>query len=305
MSPQRNHATRTVTEDGRIVPWLAASGPLSYSPENPPSSNYYFQYSWILPGIFAPTTNKRRHFYFGASVRDDAAEVLSFWETARAGRAIRVACELGNVDVASGVVAPLAVYSFRDYRYRAAYLLMQHGSYQVVPADDQPLLRLGEIVLYRGVQTSRVFRFIRMVHASLDGEQRGAWQRYAATQAQVLSDSVVSFNSIHDRAKRCETSHILDQTWVSDEIAEANGLKIAGVGLAPELWRAANQSFTLRRWVAEAKFGPHFVKCRTPIGNVRITTFFAGEHEARIIDPDLVEFVESQGCRVERHGPSG
>ena len=36
---------------------------------------------------------------------------------------------------------------------------MQHGSYQLVRADEQPLLRSGEVVLYRGVQKSGIFRF--------------------------------------------------------------------------------------------------------------------------------------------------
>lgn len=83
--PCRRHSTRTVTENGCIVPWLAASGPLAYTPEDPPSSDYYFQYSWILPEIFAPAVNRRRHFYFGAQYRDDSRELFSFWESAREG----------------------------------------------------------------------------------------------------------------------------------------------------------------------------------------------------------------------------
>ena len=70
-------STCTVRDDGRIVPWLAASGPLSYTPESPPPSDYYFQYGWILPGIFDPATNTRRHFYFGAHYKDDAKELLA------------------------------------------------------------------------------------------------------------------------------------------------------------------------------------------------------------------------------------
>jgi hypothetical protein len=38
-----------------------AEGPLSYSHENPPPSDYYFQYGWVVPGIFSGATNKRRH----------------------------------------------------------------------------------------------------------------------------------------------------------------------------------------------------------------------------------------------------
>jgi hypothetical protein len=41
-------------------------GPLSYSPENPPDRNYYFQYGWVLPGIFAEGARRRRHYYLGA-----------------------------------------------------------------------------------------------------------------------------------------------------------------------------------------------------------------------------------------------
>jgi hypothetical protein len=46
-----------VAPDGHLVPWLAADGPLAYTPEEPPDRDYYFQYSWIIPGIFADATN--------------------------------------------------------------------------------------------------------------------------------------------------------------------------------------------------------------------------------------------------------
>ena len=86
-------------------------------------------------------------------------------------------------------------------------------------------------------------------------------------------------------------------------MAKAEGLDPAGRDLAAALWNVAHQSFSLARWVGENKFGPHFVTGKTPIGNIRLTTFFAGEHEVRIIDPDLVEFVDTRGCQVERPGP--
>jgi hypothetical protein len=41
--------------------------------------------------------------------------------------------------------------------------------------------------------------------------------------------------------------------------------------------------------------GPHHVVCKTPLENVRITTFFAGDHE---VDPRRAEVVETHGCRV-------
>jgi hypothetical protein len=59
---------------------------------------------------------------------------------------------------------------------------------------------------------------------------------------------------------------------------------------------------TLSCWVAEHKFGPNYVVCKTPLTNIRMTTFFAGEHEARIVDPRCVEVVEAHGCAVEHVG---
>ena len=55
--------------------------------------------------------------------------------------------------------------------------------------------------------------------------------------------------------------------------------------------------------MGDRKFGPHFVTAKTLIGNIRLTTFFVGEHEVRIVDPDLVEFIDARGCQVERPDP--
>src|SRR5579863_1150731 len=41
-------STATVTTSGRIVPWLAAGGPLSHSPEEPPDDDYYFRSGWVV-----------------------------------------------------------------------------------------------------------------------------------------------------------------------------------------------------------------------------------------------------------------
>ncbi len=79
-------STSTVTSDGWIVPWLAADGPLAYSPEEPPERDYFFQFGWVLPGIFAEHTDKRRHLVFGAYRKDDARELFSFWKRARDGK---------------------------------------------------------------------------------------------------------------------------------------------------------------------------------------------------------------------------
>ena len=86
---------------------------------------------------------------------------------------------------------------------------------------------------------------------------------------------------------------------MTDDIAREHGFDIDHQDFARELWTAAHQSFSLERWVAERKFGPNYAVSKTPLDNIRLTTFVAGEHEVRIVDPDLVEVVEVHGCRCE------
>jgi hypothetical protein len=38
---------------------------------------------------------------------------------------------------------------------------------------------------------------------------------------------------------------------------------------------------------------------KTSLSNIRLTTFFAGESEMRIIDPSRVSVVDAVGCQVE------
>ena len=47
------------------------------------------------------------------------------------------------------------------------------------------------------------------------------------------------------------------------------------------------------------KFGAHHVVLKTPLSNIRITTFFAGESEAKIVDPSRISEVQSVGCEVD------
>jgi hypothetical protein len=280
------------------VPWLAADGPLSYSPEEPPERDYFFQYNRILPGIFADDVNLRRHLYFGAGYKEQVRDVLAFWAMARQGNISRVAFCLGETDAAT-VKAPLAVYRTVSPWRDEVYVFIQHGSYQIVSVAEQPRLGAGEVALYRGVQNAPAFRRFRM--GLLNSTKQGIWKRYIAVQSHVLSDSVRSFNSIHDRARRAETCHLRDGSWLTDDIAMAHGLEITDGGLTQAHWTDAHQSFALERWVAQKKFGPNYVVCMTPLGNLRITTSFAGEREARLVDPREVEVIETHGCDVEEY----
>jgi hypothetical protein len=38
---------------------------------------------------------------------------------------------------------------------------------------------------------------------------------------------------------------------------------------------------------------------RTALSNIRITTFFAGESEVKIVDPSRIREVQPNGCEVQ------
>jgi len=72
MAARSRFSTSTVIDSEYVVPWLSAEGPLAYSPTKPPARDYFFQYTWSLPGIFNPQVNLRQHRYFGSPLKDSA-----------------------------------------------------------------------------------------------------------------------------------------------------------------------------------------------------------------------------------------
>jgi hypothetical protein len=86
----------------------------------------------------------------------------------------------------------------------AGSLLIQHGSYQWISCEDQPRIEQGEVLLYRGIGQSSVFRCLQFEPSDLNAANRDIWRKYLGVQAEMLSDSVLSFNTIHDRVKRSE-----------------------------------------------------------------------------------------------------
>jgi len=296
---KKPYSTSTKTSSDRLVPWLAAGGPLAYTPELPPLRDSLFQYGWVLPQVCKP--GLRRHAYFGAIRREDAHDVFAFWQDARRGTVERVAHHEGTLADGS-IEAPIAVYRHDTRRGDRSYLFIQHGSYQCIPVDEQPELEAGYVHLHRGIGDAKAFRSWGSFRTGADSRRTSTWEKYARLQFDVLSRSDLSFNSIHDRAKRVETCHIHDGTWMTDQLATERGLDIEHEPWTRALWNATHQSFALRRWVSESKFGPHRVVCRTPLTNIRITTFFAGEQEVRVLDPSRVELLAAIGCEVNIEG---
>jgi hypothetical protein len=77
------------------------------------------------------------------------------------------------------------------------------------------------------------------------------------------------------------------------------GQLVAHPGFARVLWHAAQQSYSLERGMGVVKFGPNHVVVKTPLSNIRITTFFAGESEAKIVDPSRTSEVQAVGSEVD------
>jgi len=306
MAVRSRFATCTVADSGYLVPWLAAEGPLAYHPAKPPVKDYFFQYTWILPEIFDPNVNLRQHRYFGSPLKDSARFLFDFWANVRSagGAALQRYCELGFLSQQE-VRTPLAAYHYVRKPYNTAgFVLIQHGSYQWISSEDQPSIEAGEVALYRGIGQANVYRQLHFRPGDLSAANREVWRRYLALQAHMLSDSVRSFNTIHDRIKRCETGGLRDGTWIADQLAAEAGLDIQSPGFAKNLWESTQQSYSLDPIMGERKFGPHYVVIKTTLSNIRIATFFAGESEVKIVDPSRILDVQPFGCEVQFISPT-
>ena len=118
MAARSRFSTSTVIDSEYLVPWLSAEGPLAYSPTDPPAKDYFFQYTWILPGIFNPHVNLREHRYFGCPLKDSARFLFDFWANARRGDglALQRYCQFGFFSD-NELRTPMAAYHHvRDYR---------------------------------------------------------------------------------------------------------------------------------------------------------------------------------------------
>jgi hypothetical protein len=168
---------------------------------------------------------------------------------------------------------------------------MQHGSYYIGDIQCQPVIDRGELILYRGVQNEKTFRLYRLT----DDAKRGRLMR---VHARSLADSVTSFNAAHCNLLRCETGAFNDRSFLFDLHCRLEGLDEDDVAVRSALY----SGYALEEWCASRKFGPHYVKLRTPLTNVRITTFVANETEIKVIDPNKLQIVEAIGCRVQEVG---
>src|SRR5271165_4123877 len=140
--PVSRFSTSTLRGLRQLVPWLAAEGPLSYNPSEPPYRDYFFKYNWILPGIFDPSVNRREHSYFGSYDKSNVRFLFDFWSQARLGSAMdmQIYSQLGLISDGAVSVPIAAFHHARASRDARGALLIQHGSYQWIALEDQPLL---------------------------------------------------------------------------------------------------------------------------------------------------------------------
>ncbi len=92
---------------------------------------------------------------------------------------------------------------------------------------------------------------------------------------------------------RTETGYFNDRSFLLGELSES-----AGLNVNPSITRLIYSGYALEEWCAERKFGPNYVKLRTPLTNIRITTFVCNETEVKVIDPNKLEVMECVGCKV-------
>ncbi len=299
----KRHSTSTICADGSISPWLGASGPLAYSPENHPETNYFFQYGWLMPSLFPD----RRHYYFGywsSMARRDTFDnitiefLVDFWAKSQAGRVIPVIVR-NSYATSLDFGAPIACYQYRRPRDRTdSYMLMQHGSYQTVPGRKQPHLHEGKIIVYRGIGKAAVFKHFCPDKTAISETELRSLKHYWVAHQKAFADSEVSFSVAHSRIHRSETDFLnINYDWSS--IAHEEGLDWTGCEFARLLRASYLQSFTLDQQIAKNKFGPNYAAFLTPIENIRLTTFFAGEQEVFILDPSKMEIIKAYGCKTE------
>ncbi len=109
-------STSTLIAGTEIVPWLVAAGKLAYSPESPPERDYFFQYSWVVPGILQESTNKRCHHWFGDPLKHHPLVrlLLRLWNAASQGAHDPVFVSNGVAGPDADVTAPVAAYRHAD-----------------------------------------------------------------------------------------------------------------------------------------------------------------------------------------------
>ncbi len=289
--------TSTLLPNEETVPWLASKGELAYSVDNPPKKDYYFKYNFILQDILNNKINKREHRYFGCKYKNyDVKILLDFWNSAGLNNINHIYYSNGKKEKYS-CTAPIAVYLYSNRKYlsKDIYILIQHGSYQMIESEGQPYIKDGYVVLYSGIGKKKIFKHLSFKENKLNNKAKKILRQFNDIQYDFLSDSVKSFKLSHHRIKRSETSCLNEDFDLFYNHAEKHEKKFMNNTIAETLWFYTDQCYSLHENITRIKFGPNYAKYKTPLNNIRITTFFAGEYEIKVLNPNKVELINITG----------
>src|SRR5215469_2585260 len=109
-----------------------------------------------------------------------------------------------------------------------------------------------------------------------------------AVVTHMLSDSVRSFNAIHDSVGRCETGELRNETCLADELAAKAGLDIRSPGFP-------SKSYSLDPVMGMRKFRPHHISYLSE----QHSDHYLLRVEVKFIDTRQISEVQGFGCEVE------
>ena len=130
-------------------------------------------------------------------------------------------------------------------------------------------------------------------------EETAVIDHYRTFHSNYLSDSVRSFTIAHAGTFRCETGHLINSyELLFPELPHVGSMHDSLM----HLLRNTNQCYTLVEHVAKHKFGPSYAAFKTPITNIRISTWFAGENEVKVLSLDRLMPIKATQCKFNPVG---
>ncbi len=286
----------TVDCNGLLVPWLAAAGPLAFTPDTPPEDPAVFLYNRIMADLFR---NPAREAPWGSLTErlDGGSDAPDFWRVARAGQLRKVYSSLGSIQ-ADHFSAPIAVYEF-IYFGAPFYAILQGGSYQFVAVESQPYIPQGEIIIHRGIRTNSIFIHPRFPENPSPEETRILRGLYEE-QFFSFTNSGLAFLEAHGDVHTNSVSHLRRTIGLRGRLIQGHtGRAVADAKAIVALSSAFTHPYSLHEYISAKKFGPSYVTVRTPLNNLRLTSYFTLEQEVHILNPNRVEVLKAHGCKVK------
>ncbi len=283
--------TNTVLPDGRLVPWLAAQGDLSFDPRKVSLDDPRLDYQIIMPGVVGmgdetgPKVMGARSSHSQDSLFGPY-KIVFFAHGSLSDRQFQAPCVV--------------------YQTGKRFYLYQQGRFIKLPNPNKKELRQGYLTIYRGIRNKRNYsnRLLKHLETKLSQKLLSFYFEYLY---EVLSNSTLSFGLAMHYTSNHATDHIeglwssfprevmrrLDSGFWDDprwDLAQAKDVQF--------VLNHLRIPFTVYPSIASDKFGPNHIVLRTPLTNVIPTSDFVGEGEVNVIDPRLLEVVETHGVEV-------